>query len=193
MTPQPGKPSTSGGGFLTGLAVGLGVTALFLCLGSVVGYSYVKKRAADARKGWNLVPVVVAAVDIAEDSVVTFDQISQRSIPEQFVTTSVVKPDSASYIVNQKILVPVQAGDPLLWSQFETKKKPVMLFAGRDIPVGGALDEKDIEERPVPAELLTSSWIRTEDRPQTVGRKVMAPFRKGDPLLWTHLKADDAK
>jgi pilus assembly protein CpaB len=43
-------------------------------------------------------------------------------VPEQFVTSSVVKPDSASYVVNQKVLVPVQAGDPLLWSQFETTK-----------------------------------------------------------------------
>ena len=88
----------------------------------IVAYSAIKKKEADVRRGWNLVPVVVAAIDIAEGTVVTFDMISQRSVPEQFVTSSVVKPDSASYIVNQKVLVPVQAGDPLLWSQFETTK-----------------------------------------------------------------------
>jgi pilus assembly protein CpaB len=82
----------------------------------------VKKREADVRKGWNLVPVVVAAVDLSEGTVVTMEMVSQRSIPEQFVTSSVVKPDSASYIVNQKVLVPLQAGDPLLWSQFETTR-----------------------------------------------------------------------
>jgi pilus assembly protein CpaB len=99
------------------------VVALGLALmAGVVAYSAVKKKELDVRKGWNLVPVVVAAVDVSEGTVVTMEMISQRSIPEQFVTSSIVKPDSASYIVNQKVLVPLQAGDPLLWSQFETTK-----------------------------------------------------------------------
>src|SRR5438067_13301881 len=99
------------------------VVALVLgLLAGVIAYSAIKKREADVRRGWNLVPVVVAATDLSEGSVVTFEMISQRSVPEQFVTSSVVKPDSASYVVNQKVLVPVQAGDPLLWSQFETTK-----------------------------------------------------------------------
>ncbi|MBL8921054.1 MAG: Flp pilus assembly protein CpaB, partial [Myxococcaceae bacterium] len=71
--------------------------ALALVAG-VVSYSAVKKKELDVRKGWNLVQVVVAAVDVSEGTVVTMEMISQRSIPEQFVTSSVVKPDSASYI-----------------------------------------------------------------------------------------------
>jgi len=98
------------------IAVALGLFA------GVIAYSAIKKKEADVRKGWNLVPVVVAAVDVSEGTVVTMEMLSQRSIPEQFVTASVVKPDSASYVVNQKVLVPVQQGDPLLWSQFETTK-----------------------------------------------------------------------
>ena len=99
------------------------IVALVLALvAGVIAYSAVKKQELNVRRGWNLVPVVVAAVDISEGTVVTFDMISQRSVPEQFITSSVVKPDSASYVVNQKVLVPVQAGDPLLWSQFETTK-----------------------------------------------------------------------
>ncbi len=98
------------------VAIVLGLVA------GVVAWSAIKKKESDVRRGWNLVPVVVAAIDISEGTVVAFDMISQRSVPEQFVTSSVVKPDSASYVVNQKVLVPVQAGDPLLWSQFETTK-----------------------------------------------------------------------
>ena len=99
------------------------IVALVLgLLAGVVAYSAIKKKESDVRKGWNLVPVVVAAQDIPEGTVVTIDMVSQRQVPEQFVTSSVVKPDSASYIVNQKVLVSLQAGDPLLWSQFETTK-----------------------------------------------------------------------
>ena len=74
------------------------IVALVLgLLAGVVAYSAIKKKEADVRRGWNLVPVVVASQDIPEGTVVTFDMISQRSVPEQFVTSSVVKPDSASY------------------------------------------------------------------------------------------------
>ncbi|MCC6333512.1 MAG: Flp pilus assembly protein CpaB [Myxococcales bacterium] len=97
-------------------AVALGIIAAGL------SWSAIKKREADVRKGWNLVPVAVASVDLSEGTVVTMEMVSQRSVPEQFVTSSVVQPDSASYIVNQKVMMPVAAGDPLLWSQFETTR-----------------------------------------------------------------------
>ena len=181
-------PRTGNSGFVGGLTIGLAVGLIVACLGSALGFVYVKREAANVRKGWNLVPVVVAAVDISEDTVVTMEMISQRSIPEQFVTSSVVKPDSASYVVNQKVLVPLQAGDPLLWSQFESKKQQVVLFAKGDVTAGSALTEADVEERPMRPELLTPSWVRTEDRPQALGKKLLAPFRKGDPILWTHLE-----
>ncbi|MFZ5443081.1 MAG: SAF domain-containing protein [Myxococcota bacterium] len=185
MTPQQGRSS----GFVVGVALGLAVSVVVLIIGGVAGLYWVEQKAHNAKKGWNLVPIVVAAVDLSEGAMVTMENISQRSIPEQFVTSSVVKPDAASYIVNQKILVPVQAGDPLLWTQFETKKKTVVLFAVRDVPPGRPLAQEDTEERGVEEALLTRSWVRTEDRPNAVGRKVLAPFRAGDPILWTHLEA----
>ncbi len=122
----------------------------------LIAFSAVKKKESDVRRGWNLVPVVVAATDIGEGTIVTFDMISQRSVPEQFVTSSVVKPDSASYVVNQKVLVPVQAGDPLLWSQFETtraaerlsakvqkKARAITIDVGKSASVGGWVRPND--------------------------------------------------
>lgn len=104
-----------------------GKTPLFIALGlgllaGVIAYSAVKRKELQVRQGWNPKLVVVATVDIAEGTVVTTEMIAQRDIPEKFVTSSVITPDSASYVVNQKLLVPVQAGDPLLWSQFETTR-----------------------------------------------------------------------
>jgi len=90
-------------------------------ISGLVTWNLATKNARDLRKGWNLVPVVVASQDIPEGTVVTFDLLQQRSIPEQFVTSSVVKPEGAEHIVNQRLLVPVRAGDLLLWSQFEAK------------------------------------------------------------------------
>src|SRR5687767_4381504 len=169
----------------TPLAVAL-VLGLFA---GIVAYSAIKKREADVRKGWNLVPVVVAAVDISEGTVVTFDMISQRSVPEQFVTSSVVKPDSASYVVNQKVLVPVQAGDPLLWSQFETTKaaerlstkvqkkaRAITIEAGKTTAVGGWVrpnDHVDVIFGAITIEAgkttAVGGWVRPNDHVDVIG------------------------
>jgi pilus assembly protein CpaB len=98
------------------------VAVILGLLAGAVAWAAIKRKEKEVRAGWNLVPVIVAANDIAEGTVVGYDMVSQRAIPEQFVTSSVVKPDSASYVVGQRVLVPLQAGDPLLWSQFETSK-----------------------------------------------------------------------
>lgn len=132
------------------------VALVLACVGGTISFSAIKKSESDVRRGWNLVPVVVAAIDIPEGTVVGFDMISQRSVPEQFVTSSVVKPDSASYVVNQKVLVPVQAGDPLLWSQFETTKaaerlstrvqkkaRAITIDTGKSTSVGGWIRPND--------------------------------------------------
>jgi pilus assembly protein CpaB len=102
----------------------LGLTVGFIGGGLLSGFmtwQWVTKQTEDSRAGWSLVPVVVAARDIREGEVMTFDKVIQRAVPGQFVSSSFVKPDGANFIMNQRLLVPVQAGDPLLWSQFETR------------------------------------------------------------------------
>ena len=139
------------------------IVALVLgLLAGVVAYSAIKKKESDVRRGWNLVPVVVAAQDIPEGTVVSFDMISQRSVPEQFVTSSVVKPDSATYVVNQKVLVPLQAGDPLLWSQFETTKAAERLST-KVQKKGRAIT---IEAKSTTA---VGGWIRPNDHVDVIG------------------------
>lgn len=52
------------------------------------------------------------------------------------MTSSVVRPDSASYINNQKLLFPVLASDPMQWSFFESPHgellEPCEKFSGED-------------------------------------------------------------
>lgn len=99
--------------FAVALAAGGLLVGLFA---GIVNYSAVKKSEAEARRGWNLVPLVVAAVDIPQGETLTFDMISQRSIPEQFAPREAVRPDEVSRAVNQKTAAPLLAGDLLFWS-----------------------------------------------------------------------------
>ncbi len=131
-------------------------------LAGLVAYGAIKAREHEVRKGWNLVPVVVAAADIAEGSILAYEMIAQRPIPEQFVTSSVVKPDSVQYVVNQKVLVPIQAGDPLLWTHFETSKgfeklSTVIQKKGRAITIT-TTDKNSV-----------GGWIRPNDHVDVLG------------------------
>lgn len=91
-------------------------------LSGAVAWVSIRARERAAREGWELVPVLVAASDIPEGEALQVDMIARRPVPEQFVTSSVVRPDSAATVLGQKLLVPVQAGDPLLWSSFEVAR-----------------------------------------------------------------------
>lgn len=66
--------------------------------------------------GVALVPVVVTARALATGHVVTMDDLTMRSVPETLVTASIVKPESAAYLVNQPLAVPLGAGELVRWS-----------------------------------------------------------------------------
>lgn len=113
------------GGRAVLVAVGLTVIGLIFGLfAGIVNYTHVKKAEVEARRGWNLVPVVVAAVDVPVGEPLTFDMISQRSLPEQFAFPEVVRPDLASYAVQQKTAVALRSGDLLFWSALCSTKDP---------------------------------------------------------------------
>jgi pilus assembly protein CpaB len=111
-------PASRGAPWTHAKTTPLALAAGLMLVGFAVAWSALAKEKADVRQGWNLVPVLVAAVDLSEGTTVSMEQLSQRSVPEQFVTSSVVKPDSANYVIGQKVQVAVAAGDPLLWNQF---------------------------------------------------------------------------
>src|SRR5438874_5841704 len=90
------------------IAIVLGVLAL------ITSYSAIRAKEKEVRKGWDLVPVIVAGQDIAAGSEVGVEMIAQRMIPSQFVTDSNVKFDE-HVIMNlsgQKVMVDVKRGDP---------------------------------------------------------------------------------
>jgi pilus assembly protein CpaB len=98
------------------------VAAVLGLLAFLVSWSAIKKREADVRSGWNLKQVLVANAEISEGTELTSDMLSSRPIPEKFVTASVVPPDSYQYVVGTRLLVTLQAGDPLLWTQLDTNR-----------------------------------------------------------------------
>lgn len=114
----PRKPLHKGllaGGIVVGLGVGMvagGFGAGFL------SFTLVKKAEREARAGWILVPVVVANRDVAPGEALKLEEMVERDVPEQLITSSMVGPDKKVYVAAQSLAVPVQAGEPLRWAFF---------------------------------------------------------------------------
>lgn len=96
---------------LAGLVISSALVATFMGIGSW-------KRIQREREAWALTPVVIASKKIAVGETITFERLSQRSIPAQFATGSMVRPDEVSTVINRSPTVPLEAGDPLLWAAF---------------------------------------------------------------------------
>ncbi len=70
------------------------------------------------RASWTLAQVVVAAEELGVGDVVTLENVALRAVPEPFQGSGVVKGDMMNFILDQKLAVGVQMGDPLFMSQF---------------------------------------------------------------------------
>ncbi|RME29051.1 MAG: Flp pilus assembly protein CpaB [Deltaproteobacteria bacterium] len=90
-------------------------------LAAIVAYRTLKRQEERVREGWNLVPVVVANRNITEGTVLEWDMVAQRDMPEQFVTPSVVAPNQIEKVIGQPLMVPLQRGDLILWSHFRSE------------------------------------------------------------------------
>lgn len=146
-------------GLISGLATGA-LGAGFLA--GLISYVVIKYEESNLKRGWLLQPAVVAARDLAPGEKVTFDAIAQRDVPEQFVTSSVVKPDSATYVQDQVLLTPLNAGDPLYWGLFlTTRPSPGPGPAHRgDSEVWGACDAALAAHPAAPKRERTPAKIR---------------------------------
>ncbi len=157
-----------------------GIAGVLALLAVAVGMLLLDGTNRRIRSGWNLVPVVVAATDLTEGTLITLEMISQRSVPENFVTASVIRPDSTTYVVNQKILVDVQAGDPLLWSQFEVARTNERL-------------SKKVMRRARAYDLMTTKsiavggWVQPNDRIDIIA-SIQASGTKGERVALTLLQ-----
>ena len=121
-----------------------------------------QELAEKIKEGWTLMPVVVANRDIVEGSVLDYEMVAKMQMPEQFVTPSVVAPEQFEKVIGQKLMVPLQRGDLILWSHFRSegtfeRLSNIVRKAGRAISldIGGAS--------------AVAGWVRPNDHIDILG------------------------
>lgn len=157
---------------LTGRALFVGATPFVIAavlVVAAVAASWVGLFTAEqqVKRAWTLVPVVVAAQDVLEGDVLTPETVAVRQVPESMVqSASYVKPDSLAFILGQRVVAPLQEGDPLCWSHMAdldhtrrlsvqeharayTISTTVLSSIGRHLKPGDRVDVVATLERPV--------------------------------------------
>jgi pilus assembly protein CpaB len=122
------------------------VIALVLgLLAALISHRTMKRQEEKIKEGWNLVPIVVASRDISEGSSLEWDMVAEHQIPEQFASSSLVEPKQIERVIGQQLMVPLQKGDPIMWSHFRTDSSASRLsnivnkaWRAISIPIGGA-------------------------------------------------------
>lgn len=138
------------------IAVVLGLVA------AVLSWKTIQHKEEKVREGWTLVPVVVAGRDIVEGSVLDYDMVGKMQMPEQFVTPSVVKPNQFEKVIGQKLMVPLQRGDLILWSHFRSegtfeRLSNIVRKRGRAISLG------------INGPAAVGGWVRPNDHVDILG------------------------
>lgn len=150
-------------------------------------------KAAEALAKMRYVPVVMAARDLQEGTVLTMDMVYQREVPDLYVTDSVIAPDSISYVINQQLKVPLNKGDMLLWTAFETEGTVPVLVAARDLPAGTKVTADMLTTRDVRSSSTTPSQVLAEAEQAVVGEALVVAVPAGDAIQWNYFKAGAQK
>ncbi|HYI00657.1 SAF domain-containing protein [Hyalangium sp.] len=129
---------------ILGLAAGMlvGSSVLSLTAYAVPSPGGKSDKSSTPRTSMALVPVVVAVRDLSPGETVPYEAMAKRDLPEMIVTSSMVKPDTATYIKDQRLVVPVSKGDPLYWGWFSSTMSELKMDSPTlDVKVWEACDD----------------------------------------------------
>ncbi len=85
----------------------------------------------------------------------------------------------------------------LVYQTMDYKEKMVLqqwslvpvVVADRALSSGTIIDWDMAKEHKMPKKFVTPSIVKPEQFKNIIGQKLLAPLRRGDPLLWSHLQA----
>jgi pilus assembly protein CpaB len=134
-------------------------------LAALISASAITSAERRVRDGWDPVKVLCAAVDVTEGDELGEESVKTCDMPSKVVTDSFIRQDgeadNVSQVIGQRVLVPLKAGDPILYSHFESQRDFALSEA---IPTKGRAIAVEVEEKAAVAQ-----WIRPNDHVDVIG------------------------
>ena len=104
--------------FRAGVVIGVAVALALVGGTSALAISSKRRQ---VMSGWELRPALVFTADVPEGSTVTLENLSERPLPEQFLSGSAISPADARLIVGHKVGFAAQAGAVVRWAHFKAQ------------------------------------------------------------------------
>jgi len=114
------EPASKGG---QGCAVAVMVVAALVSVATALGSRvWAERKVHHATAGWVMLPALVYTRDLPRGATITMDCLISQARPEQFHTTSSVKPYDHDKVIGRVLSFAVRKGDPVMWPLFEPEK-----------------------------------------------------------------------
>lgn len=104
--------------FAKGVATGMGAAMLVAAAAAAL---LLPRAVSDAKLGWNLVPVVVAAENLPAGTVLEAEHLSQQVLPEQFASEANIHPRDIPLVLGKRTPQALESGEPLVYSSFASE------------------------------------------------------------------------
>jgi pilus assembly protein CpaB len=113
------RPRINKNWLFLGLAVALGVGAIYFS--NSLLQQRMKDLEAESHKGERMTKVIVASHDLKVGDALTEHDLAVRSVPEQWVHSTALRPDDFEDVRHQRLASPLKRGETLLQSHLEGK------------------------------------------------------------------------
>lgn len=173
--------------FGTGVGIGVAIPLCVLVVFALANVWYARDRVTRAQRGWNLVPALVVTADVKTGTRLGREHVEQRTVPEQFATSSLVKPEQLPAVLGRRARFHLEPGEFLLFSSVELDGPA--WFAKKDLAAGAPFDAGDFEERRLEAEAFTAWTVREDQLEQLKGTTYRRAIRSGEQLRLNDVSA----
>lgn len=134
-------------------------------LAALISASAITSAERRVREGWDPVKVVCASADVSEGDELTDESVTTCDMPSKFVTDSFIRQegdsDNVSQVIGQRVLVPLKANDPILYSHFESQRDFAL---SEGIPTKARAIAIEVQDKSSVAQ-----WVRPNDHVDVVG------------------------
>ncbi len=94
------------------------IGVVFGLLAMLMVHNYINDKQRELTEGMDLVEIIAAADGIPAGTPLSTSMLTTRKIPQKFAPKNAVTPSQRDDIIGQRILTPLEPGDPLVWSNF---------------------------------------------------------------------------
>ena len=131
-------------------------------LASLLVWVQLDKWKNEARQGWELKPVIVAAETLQPGTFISNELLRHEQMPSRFIYDGVLQPRDLDFAIGREVLFPIKANEPIHWYQLQGQRAAQRL--SKAIPKNRRAVSISVSEK-----TAVGGWIQPNDHVDVLG------------------------